>query len=188
MKLPLDGWNRWQNGSRRRLSFSPPISPHCIVSTLCVTAIESSLPCCTAAAMNTPLPHTPSGPTQRGGTDRTLSPCGFCTCLGRDMDGWLGGGNPSRSYTHDHRVRLRAGRGLFIRKAHMSHAKLSEVVPASAQAMRESKLSFACRRNRLIQAVDTKPACFRSEARMGCTGCECPWRGDCFKLVAEWRR
>jgi len=33
-----------------------------------------------------------------------------------------------------------------------------------------------------------KPACFRWEERFRCGSPECLWRGDCMKLVAEWRR
>lgn len=70
----------------------------------------------------------------------------------------------------------------------MMHAEYSDVVPASALVTLEPNLSSSYHWNRMIHLVDAKPACFRSETRMGCKDHECQCRRDCLKLVAEWRR
>jgi hypothetical protein len=41
---------------------------------------------------------------------------------------------------------------------------------------------------RAIQRARGKPACFRSDNRMGCADGECAWRRECLKLIAAWRR
>ncbi len=33
-----------------------------------------------------------------------------------------------------------------------------------------------------------KPLCFRSDERYFCHRRDCPWRAECFRLVAQWRR
>ncbi len=33
-----------------------------------------------------------------------------------------------------------------------------------------------------------KPLCFRSDERYFCHRHNCPWRRECLRLVAEWRR
>ena len=67
----------------------------------------------------------------------------------------------------------------------MIHTELSQ---APAQAAFDSTVSTSSRWHRMIQPVDARPACFRSETRAGCKDRECQWRCDCMKLVAEWRR
>ncbi|MEQ8662157.1 MAG: hypothetical protein RLW62_15185 [Gammaproteobacteria bacterium] len=37
-----------------------------------------------------------------------------------------------------------------------------------------------------VRAV--RPRCFRSDERLRCSASGCPWRDECRRLVAEWRR
>lgn len=39
---------------------------------------------------------------------------------------------------------------------------------------------------RAIQRAQGKEDCFRTDRRYTCKNLECPWRGDCMRLVARW--
>ena len=41
---------------------------------------------------------------------------------------------------------------------------------------------------RAIQRHQGDPACFGSDQRYTCLNSRCPWRADCLKPIAEWRR
>ena len=41
---------------------------------------------------------------------------------------------------------------------------------------------------RAIQRHQGDPACFATEERYTCKNFRCPWRVDCLKPIAEWKR
>ncbi len=51
--------------------------------------------------------------------------------------------------------------------------------------------SVGASKSRLIRAIQQclgQPACFAGDERLDCGERVCPWRGDCLKPIAEWRR
>ncbi len=41
---------------------------------------------------------------------------------------------------------------------------------------------------RAIQRHQGDPPCFGADQRFTCRNFRCPWRADCLKPIAEWRR
>jgi hypothetical protein len=37
-------------------------------------------------------------------------------------------------------------------------------------------------------APEARPACYRTDKRLSCGRLRCPWRAECCRLLATWRR